>query len=55
MTKTNAMYTFRKRKEEDLGDYKPVSLTSICGEVREQILLETISRYVEEKNAIYQG
>lgn len=52
---TNVMYTFRRCKEEDLGDYRPVNFTSVCGAVIEQILLEIISGYMEEKKVIYQG
>lgn len=55
MRRTNVMYTFRKCKEEDLGVYRPVNFTSDCGEVIGQILLDAISRYMEEKNVIHQG
>lgn len=51
--KKNVMYSFRECKEEDLGDYRPVSFSSVCGEVIEQILLEVISRHMEEKNVNY--
>lgn len=42
----------RKGQKEDLGNYKPVSLTSIPGEVMEQLMLEAISKHVEEKRVI---
>jgi len=36
-------------KEEDPGSYRVVSLSSICGKVMEQIILETIFRHTEDK------
>ena len=43
---------FRKGKKEDPGNYRPVSLTSIPGKVMEQLVLDAISRQLEEKELI---
>jgi len=43
---------FKKGKKEDLGNYRPVSLTSIPGKVMEQLILDVISKQVEEKKVI---
>ncbi|NXA67808.1 RTBS polymerase, partial [Mohoua ochrocephala] len=50
--KANVTPIFKRGKKEDLGNYWPVSLTSIPGKVIEQIILEVISKHVEEKKTI---
>ncbi|GAB0181145.1 mitochondrial enolase superfamily member 1 [Grus japonensis] len=46
---------FRRGKEEDPGNYRPVSLTSIPGKMMEQLLLGVTSKHVEEKKVIGSG
>ncbi|GAB0177007.1 mitochondrial enolase superfamily member 1 [Grus japonensis] len=53
--KANVTPVFKKDKKEDLGKYRPVSLTSIPGKVMEQLILGTISKHVEEKKVIGSG
>ena len=40
---------FKKGKKADLGNYRLVSLTSIPGEVMEQLVLDVLSKQLEEK------
>ncbi|PKU31187.1 rna-directed dna polymerase from mobile element jockey-like [Limosa lapponica baueri] len=53
--KANVTPVFKKVKKENLGNYRPVSLTSIPGKVMEQLIMDVISKHVEEKKVIRSG
>ncbi|GAB0188304.1 mitochondrial enolase superfamily member 1 [Grus japonensis] len=53
--KANVTPVFKKGKKEDPGNYRPISLTSIPGKVVEQLILDVISKHVEEKKVIGSG
>jgi len=50
--KASVTPVFKKGKKEDPGNYRPVSLTSSPGKVMEQLILDVISKQVEEKKVI---
>ena len=51
----NVTPVFKKGKEEDLGNYRPDSLTSVPGKVMEQLVLDAFSKQLEEKKVIKGG
>ncbi|CAM5107999.1 unnamed protein product [Eretmochelys imbricata] len=50
--KANVVLIFKKGKEEDPGNYRPVSLTSVPGKIMEQVLKESIWKHLEERKGI---
>ncbi|KFV80451.1 hypothetical protein N308_07716, partial [Struthio camelus australis] len=50
--KASVTPVFKKGKKEEPGNYRPVSLTSIPGKVMEQLILEVITKHLEDKKVI---
>jgi len=50
--KANVTPVFKKGKKDNSGNYRPVSLTSICGKVMEQLILGIVSSLIKDKRVI---
>jgi len=48
----NVTPIYKKGWKEDLGSYRPVSITSVPGKVAEQVVLSTITRHVQDNQVI---
>ncbi|KAK4810519.1 LOW QUALITY PROTEIN: hypothetical protein QYF61_004482, partial [Mycteria americana] len=53
--KGNIPPIFKKGKKEGPGNHQPVSLTSIPGKIMEQILLEDMSKHMEDREGFTKG
>ncbi|PKU39258.1 rna-directed dna polymerase from mobile element jockey-like [Limosa lapponica baueri] len=51
--KASVMSVFKKRKKEDLGNYRPVGLTSSPGKAMKQLFLDVISKEKKEEQKVF--
>jgi len=50
--KANVTLIFKKAKKEDPGNYRPVRLTSVPGEMIDHVILEAISKRTKDKKVM---
>ncbi|PKU44871.1 rna-directed dna polymerase from mobile element jockey- hypothetical protein [Limosa lapponica baueri] len=53
--KANSTPVFKKGKKEDPGNYRPIGFTSVPGKIMEQLILDVISKHIEEQEVIGSG
>ncbi|CAM5157187.1 unnamed protein product [Eretmochelys imbricata] len=50
--RANIMSIYKKGNKDNLGNYRPVSLTSAIGKIMEQIIKQSICKHLEDKKVI---
>ncbi len=53
--KKGNIFIFKKGKNDDAGEYHPISLTSVPGKILEQILPEAMLRHMEGRELILEN
>ncbi|KFQ73585.1 hypothetical protein N337_02614, partial [Phoenicopterus ruber ruber] len=48
----NVIPVFKKGEKEDLGNYRPVSLTSVPGKIMEKVILGVIKKHLRDNAVI---
>ncbi|XP_014792346.1 PREDICTED: RNA-directed DNA polymerase from mobile element jockey-like [Calidris pugnax] len=50
--KANITPVYKRGKKEDPGNYRPISLTSVPGKIMERLILDVISKLIEDQEGI---